>query len=528
MPIFLADLGFVVQDGLATFGADGFAPGDVVLVNHPRVCGQHLNNIVTYTPLFWEGELVAFPAARAHWIDVGGLSTGFGASNSRDVYQEGLQIRAVKIYEGGRPNEAVLNLIRDNVRFPESSFGDLRAQIAACRLGERRLAELLARYGLDTVRACIERIYADSERLARRTIERIPDGVYEAESFLDNDGVRLDRPVPIRVQVTVAGDEMTIDYAGTSAGRRRAAEQRPDRRRDHGGAGRLQVRGGARRAGQRGLLPAAPRRAAARLLPRRRAAGADGRLQSGFPDDHRHDPARAGPRPTRRHSGGAQGRHGARPDLHGCRPAHGRALRLREQRRRRLGRRPAPATARAPGRRSPRATSRTRRSSCRRRSIPLRVEYCQLRAGQRRRGHPAAGLGVDTVYRALADMTVKTRLARTLCPPWGLDGGQPGEIATIALQQPGGAPEAVQIVTAYPLRAGGEATFHTAGGGGWGDPFRRDPALVAADVRDGYVSGAAARAAYGVVVDPTTGAVDAAATAALRAAHGEAGGGSGA
>jgi N-methylhydantoinase B len=135
------------------------------------------------------------------------------------------------------------------------------------------------------------------------------------------------------------------------------------------------------------------------------------------------------------------------------------------------------------------------------------------------------GLGVDTVYRALADMTVKTRLARTLCPPWGLDGGQPGEIATIALQQPGGAPEAVQIVTAYPLRAGGEATFHTAGGGGWGDPFRRDPALVAADVRDGYVSAAAARAAYGVIVDPTTGAVDAAATAALRAAHAEASGG---
>jgi N-methylhydantoinase B len=126
-------------------------------------------------------------------------------------------------------------------------------------------------------------------------------------------------------------------------------------------------------------------------------------------------------------------------------------------------------------------------------------------------------------------MTVKTRLARTLCPPWGLDGGQAGEIATIALQQPGGAQEeAVQIVTAYSLRAGGEATFHTAGGRGWGDPFRRDPAFVAAEVRDGYVSAAASRAAYGVVVDPTTGAVDAAATAALCASRGQASEGSGA
>ena len=107
VPIFLADMGYIVQDGLATFGPDGFAPGDVILVNHPAACGQHLNNVNVYTPVFFDGELVAFPAARAHWIDVGGLSTGFGASNSRDVYQEGLQIRAVKIYEGGRPNEAV-------------------------------------------------------------------------------------------------------------------------------------------------------------------------------------------------------------------------------------------------------------------------------------------------------------------------------------------------------------------------------------------------------------------------------------
>jgi N-methylhydantoinase B len=114
-------------------------------------------------------------------------------------------------------------------------------------------------------------------------------------------------------------------------------------------------------------------------------------------------------------------------------------------------------------------------------------------------------------------MTVKTRLMRTQCPPWGLHGGAPGEIATIELCQPDGAPESVQNVTAYPLRAGGEATFRLAGGGGWGDPFARDPALVAADVRDGYVSPVAARAAYGVVLDPATGAVDAAATAALRA-----------
>ena len=110
----------------------------------------------------------------------------------------------------------MLNLIRDNVRFADAAMGDLRAQIAACRLGERRLTELLQRYGLATVRACIERIYAESEALARRAIAQIPDGEYTAESFLDHDGVRLDRPVPIRVQVVVAGDDMTIKYDGTA------------------------------------------------------------------------------------------------------------------------------------------------------------------------------------------------------------------------------------------------------------------------------------------------------------------------
>jgi N-methylhydantoinase B len=148
---------------------------------------------------------------------------------------------------------------------------------------------------------------------------------------------------------------------------------------------------------------------------------------------------------------------------------------------------------------------------------PLQVEYCRLRTDSGGAGERRGGLGVETVYRALADMTVKTRLARTHCPPWGLAGGQDGQIATIHLQQPEGEPEGVQIVTAYPLRAGGAATFHTAGGGGWGDPLARDPALVAGDVRDGYVSAEAARAEYGVVVDPATGAVNTAATAALRA-----------
>ena len=130
LPIFLADLGVAVQDGIDVYGLENIHSGDVFLVNHPEICGQHLNNMVVYTPFFWESKLICFLAVRAHWIDVGGASTGFGSSMTRDVYEEGLQIRSVKIYAEGKPNTEILRLIEDNIRFPESSLGDLRAQIA--------------------------------------------------------------------------------------------------------------------------------------------------------------------------------------------------------------------------------------------------------------------------------------------------------------------------------------------------------------------------------------------------------------
>ena len=123
LPIFLADLGVAVQDGIEVYGKENIHPGDVFLVNHPEICGQHLNNMAVYTPFFWEGKLLCFLAVRAHWIDVGGGSTGFGSSNTRDVYEEGLQVRSVKIYNQGQPNSEVLRLIEDNIRFPESSLG---------------------------------------------------------------------------------------------------------------------------------------------------------------------------------------------------------------------------------------------------------------------------------------------------------------------------------------------------------------------------------------------------------------------
>ncbi|HEV8021014.1 MAG TPA: hydantoinase B/oxoprolinase family protein, partial [Candidatus Lustribacter sp.] len=117
---FVADLGVVIKDGVARYGRDGFAPGDVLLMNHQRVAGQHLNNVCVYTPFFVGGELTAFAIVRAHWGDVGGMSTGFGASNVADPWIEGLQFNQIKIYERGVPDDKVLALICDNIRYPDA------------------------------------------------------------------------------------------------------------------------------------------------------------------------------------------------------------------------------------------------------------------------------------------------------------------------------------------------------------------------------------------------------------------------
>ena len=138
LPIFLADLGVAVADGIARYGLKGFAPGDVIIMNQGEVCGQHLNNVVLYSPCFHGDELVGFAANRAHWVDIGGVRQGFGSYGSSDIYAEGIQMRSLKIYEAGKRNETLWQIIRDNTRYPDAALGDMRAQIASCQLGARR------------------------------------------------------------------------------------------------------------------------------------------------------------------------------------------------------------------------------------------------------------------------------------------------------------------------------------------------------------------------------------------------------
>ena len=224
---FIADLGVMITDAMEQYSKEGFKPGDVLVSNHQRVAGQHLNNVCIHMPYFYKGELLMWTIVRAHWIDVGGTSTGFGAGLTvPDPWIEGLQLDQLKIYRAGQLDETLYRVIKDNIRYPESSLGDMNSQIASCRLAVRRLDELFDKYGRDTVMAAIRHIFDETEQKCRNVVATFPDGTYEAESVLDDDGVTHGEPVRLHAKVTIQSGAMTIDLSGCAGERKSAMNSR--------------------------------------------------------------------------------------------------------------------------------------------------------------------------------------------------------------------------------------------------------------------------------------------------------------
>ncbi|GAA2452175.1 hydantoinase B/oxoprolinase family protein [Streptomyces pulveraceus] len=210
LPIFLGNLEECTRATERMYGTDVWRPGDVWVLNDSYIGGTHLNDVTVYGPIFVADELVGFAASRAHWIDMGSKDPG-GSMDSTSIHQEGLRMGPLKIYENGEPCELIHDLISRQVRFPHPTLGDMRAQVACARTGARRLAEIVGRWGLETVLAARDAIFAQTERLERREIAAIPDGVYEATGHLDDDGIDLGTPLHVTVRVTVDGDRMTMD-----------------------------------------------------------------------------------------------------------------------------------------------------------------------------------------------------------------------------------------------------------------------------------------------------------------------------
>jgi N-methylhydantoinase B len=508
---FVADLGVVVVDAVEQWGAGGFAPGDVLITNHQRVAGQHLNNVVISVPVFVDGEVICFSIVRAHWVDVGGLSTGFGAAAAvSDPWMEGLQLDQLKIHEAGRPNETLLRILRANIRFPEASLGDLRSQIAACRLGARRLEDLYGRYGADVVSAATEQIFRESEQRCRNVVARISDGVYEASSFLDDDGRVLGEPIRIHARVTVSGSDMTIDLSGCSGQRLGAVNSR--------------TQAGAMVAYKALTTPNEPVNAGAfraleAIIPEGNV------MMASFPAPMSDwsqpiptvvDTIVTALAPAIRD--GAPAAHfgflGGTVVFTGVDPETEQKFLVQSLEGGGWGGRPHED--------GPSATLSVCQGDVRNAPIetielrcPVVVEARRLRPDSAGPGMHRGGLGVDVVVRNL--VPGKWNLSqprRRKCPPWGLWGGKPGEPPSYMLQTPGDDDFEVADVVLHDVPAGTRALIRTSGGGGWGNPFEREPEAVLRDVHEGLVSVQAAARDYGVVV--VQGGVDHAATARLR------------
>ena len=494
---FVADLGVIVVDGMKRYGAQGFKPGDVIITNHQAVAGQHLNNIVIYMPYFFKGELLMFAMVRAHWIDIGGMSTGFGAGPTvADPWQEGLQLDQIKIYEEGKLDEKMYRVLKDNIRFPESSLGDMKSQMAACRLGTRRLDELLTKYGKDTVLNGISHIFDETEQKCRNVVARLPDGVYEANGSLDDDGLIKDDPVKLHAKVTVKDGHMVIDLSGCSGERKAAINSR--------------TLAGARVAYKALTAPLEPVnegsfRALDVIIPEgnimmaRFPAPMSG-WSAVVPTVVDTIVAALAPAMPDRVPAGHHGLLGGAMVFFGNHPQTSKRFVVQSLEGGGWGGRPMED--------GESGTVSVCQGDVRNGSIegielkcPVLVEARAMRADSCGAGKYRGGLGLDVRVRNLVEGRWNfEHTKRQKCPPWGLWNGKAGEFGGYLMRLPGEQDFTPMRGSHVAVPIGSEAIVRTGGGGGWGDPLERDPKAVQHDVAEEFISAEAALRDYGVVL----------------------------
>ncbi|HUZ75327.1 MAG TPA: hydantoinase B/oxoprolinase family protein [Stellaceae bacterium] len=499
MPIFVADaVGSAVRDGLKVYGYERLHEGDVILCNAPSVQGQHLNNTVMYTPIHagpGRKTLIGFFAINMHWIDIGGAAVGSSSFSSTDIFMEGIQYRTVKLWSKGEPIEEILRIIEDNTRFPQELMGDIEAQLGGCLLGRDLTAKLADKFGVATYRAALDTILDQSEAAIRDRIRAIPDGVYAAEAFLDNDGMRELR-IPIKLTVIVAGDGMTIDYSEISDQVKGCINSGY-----HGGGVTT-----ARIAFMYLIAAGEPAnegtfRPLKLILPEGKIVSARptapmGMYGTPFPtivDTFIKALEKALPdRVTGAHFGtyssvGFGGIRGNGTPFNCHDSGHGGwgACATHD------GAGPFRTMAHGDTRIIPMELQET--------IYPYRYEELSLRRDSGGPGRFRGGLGFVKRYRILAECELKTNLDRTACPPWGVQGGMAGATGAVTVFHHGaneGLP--ANKTDDLKLRPGDQVLVETGGGGGYGPPTERPVEDVVRDVRRGYVSAESALQDYGV------------------------------
>lgn len=501
MPVFIADaVGMAVQDGLAIYGLDRIHPGDVIVCNHAGVQGQHLNNTVMYTPIFAGADgktLIGFFAINVHWIDIGGSAVGSITFKTTDIFMEGLQLRTVKLWSKGEPVEEVYRIIENNTRFPTELMGDIAAQLGGCLLGRELVAKLADKYGIDTFHRAIEIILDQSEAATRAKIAAVPDGVYTAEAFLDNDGVH-DAHIPIRVKVIIKGDEMTVDYSdmadqvsscinsGSFGGGRTTARVAFKYLIATGEPANDGTYRPLKLILPEGKLLSASPTAAMNLYPVPFPTVIDAIIKAMEP---------AIPQLV---TGAHFGTY-ASFRLLGKRP-NGTLFNCNDSGHGGWG---ACAThdGSGPFRTMAHGDTRIIPIELQESLYPFRIEEFSLRANSAGAGKFRGGMGFRKRYRILGPCTLWANFDRVECPPWGACGGKSAMPGRVTVLRPDAEPEVFWKAEGCDLRAGDVVIVETGGGGGYGAPQERAKESIERDLRRGYITPEAASRDYGMTVE---------------------------
>ncbi|WP_022873770.1 hydantoinase B/oxoprolinase family protein [Nesterenkonia alba] len=520
LPVFTGVLPASVKSGLAKWGEDQIHDGDVFVVNSPYLNGTHISDTAVYMPVFYEGKLVAFTGSMAHWADVGGMSPGGWTVNSTEIYQEGISFTHQRLNIAGKPNKDILDLIENNMRVPSIVLGDMHAQIATARTGAERVKALCDRYSAEEVTRLMDHVLASTERSLRAKIAAMPDGQRQTSFRFDFNGVDRQHVDHVVMTTTVQGDRITVDFTGTSdqspgpinAGAEASAGSVAEALK-----GILDPHGTANQAHLTVadiVWPDSPS-----LVNPQKPAPCDsyGYLMTGIVESMQLSLADLAPDKVR--AGGyqmvanyimsttsetensyvfaepIQGGHGAYPGRDGgCMmfvtdgDASNTPIEVIEQR------------------------------------YPVECEEFSLNHDVSGAGEFRGGAGVTRSMRVKQTNTmIKTAQENTLDTlAKGVDGGHDGGPTSVELQfSDGSVSHEKERISDMPVPVGTLLITRTGGGGGYGDPKKRDPQRVAEDLRDGRITLREATDVYGVALTqgslPDIWEVDLSRTAELRA-----------
>jgi len=484
IPIHMGVMGFTVKEFLKRIPPDRLRDGDVWFLNLPEVGGNHLPDVKAVRPVFFEGTLVAFAINLAHWADIGGAVPGSYVPWATECYQEGLRIAPIRLFSKDGPERPALEFVLSNLRGRDEREGDIFAQFAANDVAARRLHEIFAHYGAETISACFDRLHDESEEQMRAALRALPDGTWEGEDFLDDDGIE-DRRIRVKVRVEKKGDEATFDFTGTDP-----QSQGPVNTTYYIACSGVYYAMKALVAPEappnegcyRPLRVIVPRGTVLSADPDRPVVGGNHETSQRVVDAIFK--ALAPVLPGRVQAGGPTT---AGLLILGARMPDGRWAVYYEVRAGGAG-----ATASKDGA----SAIRVHMSNVMNTPVevveseyPLMVEELALRPDSGGDGRRRGGLGFRRAYRVLgSDVTLTTMIERRIVPPYGLFGGRDALPFRITLNPGTPRERDIKGKETMKLAQGDLVLLETCGGGGYGDPAERPAAAREADRTEGYVA----------------------------------------